>query len=1306
MAVVHRAWDRVAKRTVALKILSSRYAKADGVIELFEREFHTLKNLAHPNVVEVYDYGIASSPYYTMQLLEGTTAIGLAPLAWQQTCRLLRDVASALALIHSRRLVHRDVTCRNIHVATDGAIKLIDFGSLMPMGVPRDCVGTPAFMAPEAIQRVALDQRADLYSLGATAYHLLVGFAAYPARDIADLHEAFRTRPQKPSTLVQGIPADLDELVMSLLSLDLTARPTDASVVIAGLTAIAGLPPSPIGKAARSFLVTPSLVGRERELSRAKDALERANRGHGGCLLLRAEPGMGRSRMLDAIALEAQLAGALLLRAEARDGASIEALRAALRVDSASDRLSPPKNAEPDDAQTVEALRKVTHARCAVILVDDVHLFCLPALALLCRLATIAEGRRCLLVLTHVLPIDEALEASISLIAAAAVTLQLPPFDSQHIAELLGACFDRAPNWEVVANLCNAISAGRPGVCLSLAQHLVDTGVAVYAGGAWSLPESLAAYSLPATAGELVANRIARLDVDQRAWGQLLALLHPTVRITTAEGVRIMEARMSRARSHIALGALVAEQFVISDGSASQLTMSMRQAFVATLQPDRARELHRAIARCLEARAEENAFAAAVYHSQQAGDYEQAFRLTQCVLELSDLSAEAAQRRTIPFGEWCSSLHIALKELSRAGRPRRELYVLYVAMMSIVALSEPGSLWRCEAYFEYLKRDTGLDYWSEAEIDALLDGRPAPKWKLGARLLRAVVRHRITPSRERGEDPRSALTLLANYTVTSLGACNVTQSLQTGVPPLYRSLAPFRSLSPALELVFELLLGSAEAGRGLDAGWQRLHRVAERLQQRVAGIPEMLRVPARDLLSYADALARLAPAADPHVLEVAEQLEAAGPFNAQAEQLRMMYYLYAGDAVNADKHRRELDTLALNSARDNLHLLVGKKDLAQVQALCGDTVGLRHSIDVIERAAKRFCGWRGQLLLYRGEYALLLGDLVGARSWLEQALAFAQPGENFTWPRAAGPYIEVLIRLGQVDEAVAFAEDALGQADRVGLAAVYRRQLDIAVGLAWSVHGQHVRAAAHLDALYAAATEQNVQGVSLAVLEHARARVALASGDADAFTRACREVGRVFANHDSPTLVRRYAQLVAEGQRRGFGSPRTAYPPSNQTECALYASIDHATATVRFRRALDLLIRHCAAQSGHLLVLRHGRPDCVASVGEGMTAAEAVELARSVLGVGGAPSGEQDLDYDLDNDATQCASWTSDSGQDYFPVPLVERSGAVSGPPQAVAVLCPRESSLQALSDAFVRGLLSALRQSGDLPPPSVRAAV
>src|SRR5687768_4625750 len=119
MGAVYRARDEASGRIVAYKqLLSSKIGSKRRTIEaLFEREYHALVRLRHPRIIEVYDYGFGEAgPYYTMELLDGNDLQQLAPLPYREACRHLRDVASSLALIHAHRLVHRDVSPRNVRL--------------------------------------------------------------------------------------------------------------------------------------------------------------------------------------------------------------------------------------------------------------------------------------------------------------------------------------------------------------------------------------------------------------------------------------------------------------------------------------------------------------------------------------------------------------------------------------------------------------------------------------------------------------------------------------------------------------------------------------------------------------------------------------------------------------------------------------------------------------------------------------------------------------------------------------------------------------------------------------------------------------------------------------------------------------------------------------------------------------------------------------------------------------------------------------------------------------------------------------
>ncbi|HEX4512266.1 MAG TPA: serine/threonine-protein kinase, partial [Polyangiaceae bacterium] len=323
MGAIYRVRDPSSGGALALKRLLPNAGTAATV--LFRKEYHTLVLLRHPRIIRVYDYGIDGGvPYFTMELLDGADLRALAPMSFPQACQHLRDVASSLALLHAHRILHRDVTPRNVRVTSDGRCKLLDFGALSPFGIPDTLVGTAPFIPPEALRGQPLDQRADLFALGALAYHLLTGAYAYPATSLGTLESVWRRRPVDPSTLVaamstggaplEPIPEALDDLVMSLLSLDPLARPTSAAEVIERLDAIAGRVSDPGPAAAQSYLLSAEIVGRAKEIERTKLLSARTATGVGGVLSIRHAAGAGGTRLLTEVCMEARLAGATVFQ--------------------------------------------------------------------------------------------------------------------------------------------------------------------------------------------------------------------------------------------------------------------------------------------------------------------------------------------------------------------------------------------------------------------------------------------------------------------------------------------------------------------------------------------------------------------------------------------------------------------------------------------------------------------------------------------------------------------------------------------------------------------------------------------------------------------------------------------------------------------------------------------------------------------------------------------------------------------------------------------------------------------------------
>ncbi|MBN1655661.1 MAG: protein kinase [Deltaproteobacteria bacterium] len=322
MAVVYQVFDTVTEQTVALKLLLPEHdrRKLAEITNLFEHEYQTLVQLAHPGVITVYNYGKSDTgPYYTMELLDGGDLHELAPLGWKETCSLLLEVCSALGLLHSRRQVHRDLSPRNIRCTKNLKAKLMDFGAMTPMGPCKGVIGTPAFTAPEVVGYQPLDARTDLYSLGATFYYTLTGSAPYPARNLKDLRNFWQLVPPAPSERVASIPKELDDLVMSLINVDPMTRPVNAVEVMERLSAIAGLEIDDRLIVSKSYLSTPTLVGRDKQLLRVQKSIDNAVTGKGATVVVEGDSGVGRSRFLDALLLQGRLTGAAIVKIDAAD---------------------------------------------------------------------------------------------------------------------------------------------------------------------------------------------------------------------------------------------------------------------------------------------------------------------------------------------------------------------------------------------------------------------------------------------------------------------------------------------------------------------------------------------------------------------------------------------------------------------------------------------------------------------------------------------------------------------------------------------------------------------------------------------------------------------------------------------------------------------------------------------------------------------------------------------------------------------------------------------------------------------------
>jgi tetratricopeptide (TPR) repeat protein len=1268
---------------------------------LFEREYHTLAQLAHPAVIQVFDYGVdETGPHYTMEILDGHDLRKLAPVPYRDACAFAYDIASALSLLHSRKLVHRDVTSRNV-IITGGRAKLIDFGALLPMGSSEDIVGTPLYIAPEVVLMQAIDGRTDLYSLGVVLYHALTGQFPYRAQTTQDLRAAWQTPTTPVSRLVPGVPAELDRLVSSLMALDRTARPRDAAEVMERLAAAAGLERTEKAAEARAYLVAPTLVGREGPSRRTHELLIRTFRERGGGILVTGPSGVGRSRMLDACVLDARVLGATVLRvgaANAQSGpfagaqALVEQLEqvapgvvaAAARFDDGPCSVlfvgEPPAERRLTDLgrllgrrqEVLLALRQLFHMaakkQAVVIAVDDLFRLDEPSVALLALLHAEARSHRLSVVVTA--PDDvEPKEGSAHLrLLESLERVALEPLDAPAMRTLFRSIFDAVPNVEVVSDRIFDISGGSPRDAITLAEFLIDRGVIQYRAGGWVLPADIDRSLLPDGMAGALRQRLAALSP--------LALRLARAHALSARGSIHLPDFMRLGREtgtgevHFALDELVAADVFLTDGSAYALRHEgWRVVLTAGLGPEEQRQHHAELARMHELGDAEPLGLA--YHLLLAGSEARALDILErfaqgFVGQAVDVFATTELGPT----ELGQTFEHAIEACRRLGRGRKFHGRLRHFIMAMGVFVDAA--WFLNSVPEVtalLKKESGYLIWES------LDPGMEPMPRLFAALARAQADYDAAAEDDRLYPPRDAIRHLVQYVVGSVGvgARTADKDLHRSLPAL---LVPFAPLSPVVAAILENTRAIVDVSYARnESSRPRYLAVIEQLSSvDAASLQHAEEI--RDALIYGLGVAEMRLGLT-SATAFMDRIESNPRHRSTALTVRSILCLQQGDWATARDLKRQAELFDMESDTKQIFGHSNLRNEIEIFALGADLGAVKRIMETLNQLARRYPGWLALAHTARAEFERLRGNLEAALEEFDRCIELSEPTSfddcpDGAWYPAGAGKMEVLLALGRALDAKAWGERALRFSGGHPTGTRYHG-ISRALALAEAKLGEHAKARSRLATLIGERLELGTTGVFLGVLYEAAAYVGLFAGDAGEFQRFAGLAAGEFLKFPTSGFSGRYETLLEAA--RSVVSVAGA-------ESSLHASLavrgrEEATTLVartmqslvhsqqRAERGLALLCERSQAAGGYLYLLRGSALALVASREEGPPDPQLdVMLAAWLDAAVDDPLDEALETQVVDSDSTLAdgpnARWKSPEGRSYHLVAIRTSFGGES----------------------------------------------
>jgi serine/threonine protein kinase len=304
MGVVYEVDDNVRHENVALKTLA-RTSAAD--VYRLKREFRSLADVAHPNLVCLYELFVEDERcFFTMELVRGVSFVDYARdqsrdrLAIDRVIPAFRQLVEGVSALHRYGKLHRDIKPSNILVTPEGRVVILDFGLAAELRPHHAVVsgyvrgGTPAYMSPEEGSGATPSEASDWYGVGVTLYQALTGNLPFAGPIIDVLVQKRVTDPPAPAEVLPDVPADLSRVCMGLLH----RNPAQRLSGHAALHLLGRDTPSPVSQTAPTAIRHTAFIGRDRQLHELNDACLSVLNGSAATVSIHGESGIGKSALV------------------------------------------------------------------------------------------------------------------------------------------------------------------------------------------------------------------------------------------------------------------------------------------------------------------------------------------------------------------------------------------------------------------------------------------------------------------------------------------------------------------------------------------------------------------------------------------------------------------------------------------------------------------------------------------------------------------------------------------------------------------------------------------------------------------------------------------------------------------------------------------------------------------------------------------------------------------------------------------------------------------------------------------------